>query len=109
MEATEKRTDDPGFVPFGVLPSQVPAFPLETEPGDVVFFDQSLYHAIFNGWAGRRYIALKFAHKPGSAEDVDALMEYSPYVFDPAESFLNSGSPRIRGMVEGLPELAPKG
>lgn len=100
---------DPDARPFGVEPHEMPGVALESNPGDVVFFNQSLYHAIFNGWAGRRYIALKFAHKPGSAEDVDALMEYSPYVFDPAESFLNSDSPRIRGMVEGLSELAPKG
>jgi hypothetical protein len=95
--------------PFGVEPQELPGVALESSPGDVVFFNQCLYHAVFNGWVGRRYLALKFAHRPASPEDVEALMEYSPYVFDPAEFFLKSDRPRIRGLVEGLAEMAPKG
>ena len=95
--------------PFGVEQKDMPGVALESNPGDVVFFNQCLVHAMFNGWAGRRYLALKFSDRPRSAESVEALMEYSPYVFDPAEFFLDSDRPRIRGLVEGLPELAPKG
>ena len=98
----------PGPTPFGVDGPDMPGVPLESSPGDVVFFNQSLYHAMFNGWAGRRYIALKYADTPRTVEDVEALQEYAKRVFDVHDAFRNSQSARIRGMVDRLVEAAPK-
>ena len=100
---------DPQAQPFGVEGSDLPGFPLESNPGDVVFFNHNLYHAVYNGWAGRRYIALKYAENPRSPEDVDKLTELASGVFNVHDSFLNSQSPRIRGMVDRLMAAAPKG
>ena len=99
---------DPNARPFGVDGSDLPGFPLESNPGDVVFFNHNLYHAMYHGWPGRRYIALKYAANPRSPEDVETLTEYTSIVFNVHESFLNSESPRIRGMVDRLMAAAPK-
>ena len=94
--------------PFGVEGPDLPGFPLESNPGDVVFFNHNLYHAMYNGWAGRRYIALKYAENPVGPGDVETLTEYVTNVFSVHDSFLNSESPRIRGMVDRLMAAAPK-
>ncbi len=54
--------DDPAF--FGVPGSEVPCHAVETDPGDVVLFNQSLYHAVYGKAGRRRYIALKYAARP---------------------------------------------
>ena len=87
----------------------MPFFPLETQPGDVVFFNHCLWHSVFNGWAVRRYIALKFAAKPTTAAHIASLRRWSPYAFEPDEALLNSPHPRIRRMVENLVELGKNG
>ena len=94
--------------PFGVEGPDLPGFPLESNPGDVVFFNHNLYHAMYNGWAGRRYIALKYAENPVGPGDVETLTEYVTNVFSVHDSFLNSESHRIRGMVDRLMAVAPK-
>lgn len=99
--------DDPEARPFGVDASELPGMALESEPGDVVFFNQSLYHAMFNGWPGRRYFALKYAQTPKTSADVKALHTYAGGVFDVHDSFRNNKSARIQGMVERL-DAAPK-
>ena len=96
---------DSTLITFGISGPEIPYFPVETEPGDVVFFNHCLWHAMFNGWAGRRYIALKFAAVPTTQEHIASLQRWSPYAFEPDEAFLNSTRPRIRGMVENLVEL----
>ena len=94
--------------PFGVDGPDMPGLVLESSPGDVVFFNHNLYHAMFNGWAGRRYIALKYASNPVGPRDVETLTHYATNVFSVHDSFLNSDSPRIRGMVDRLMAAAPK-
>jgi hypothetical protein len=91
---------------FGVDGPDMPGFAVESQPGDVLFFDQCLWHAVFGGWPGRHYIALKYAAKPTAAEHIESLRHYSNgEIFRPDAAFLNSARPRIRGMVEKLPEL----
>ena len=45
---------------FGVHGSEVPAQALETSPGDLVVFDQSIKHASFGGSGRRRMFAMGF-------------------------------------------------
>jgi hypothetical protein len=91
---------------FGVKSVEIPGVPLETEPGDFVLFNQCLYHSVFNGFAGRRYIALKFAAVPATNQNVARLAQSSEAVFNPIGTFADSASPRVRSMVEPLHELA---
>ena len=107
LEAVSDRTDDPEFMPFGVLPAQVPGFPLETEPGDVVFFNQDLHHGSFGG-VGRRMFSMSFATNPTSDEHVAFLQrayDATKLALRPHVSLVNSDRPRITGMVTRLLEI----
>ncbi|MSP14078.1 MAG: hypothetical protein EXR62_14125 [Chloroflexi bacterium] len=90
---------------FGVPGIELPYFPLESNPGDMVIFNQYLYHGVYQGTGRRRYIAMKFASRPVEEAHFASLQRYQAYVFHPDPVFLNSDSPRIRGMVEGLVEM----
>ena len=73
-----------------------------------MFFFQSLFHAVFNGFAGRRYIALKFAARPTMEEHFGSLVRHTPEITDPDPAFLKSSSPRIRAIVDPLLDLAAR-
>lgn len=95
--------------PFNVPGTEMPSVLLESNPGDVVFFNQSLWHAIFNGWAGRRYIALKFAANPQTDTHLASLRYYgNSMMFAPDSAWANSTNKRIQSMVESLPKLGAK-
>ena len=105
---------DPQSMPFGAPGEDLPCYPLESEPGDIVLFNHCLFHSVFGGWEGRRIIALKFAAKPANERQLNALNHTSSIfyaggdAFRPHQKFLNSKRPRIRGMVESLVELGSK-
>jgi hypothetical protein len=115
----EQRQDPgPAGTAFGVAQREIPCFPLESDPGDVVFFDQNTWHASFGGHSGRRMFTLNFGAPPRAAEHVAYLertyqsnlqhaqrMQRTPSSRVYEESFLRSDSPRIRGMVAKLVEL----
>ncbi len=100
--------EDTAPTPFGVRGVDIPGVALETEPGDFVLFNQSLYHSVFNGFAGRRYIALKFAAVPATDQDLASLVRTSDAVFNPVGTFAAGGSPRVRAMLEPLREMAAR-
>ena len=93
-------------LPFGVEGPDIPCYAFESNPGDVIFFHQNIFHAVYGGLGERRrYIAMKFAAKPTTDEHIRLIKEHTEYVFHPHEAFLNSDRPRIRGMVENLEAL----
>jgi hypothetical protein len=115
------QRSDPSAEPFGVPARDVPCFALESEPGDVVFFDQCTWHAAFGGRAGRRMFTLNFGAKPTSAAHTENLIKTyqanlgfvrtmgytnSGRVYE--DAFLASDRPRIRSMVGPLVELGFK-
>ena len=104
----QAQHSDSGLPGFGVDGPRIPSLPVESQPGDVVLFFQSLFHAVYNGFAGRRYIALKFAARPTADEHFASLARYTPEIFDPDPGFLNSTRPRIRQIVDPLLELRGK-
>ena len=63
--------------PFGVEEAEIPAYPVETEPGDVVLFNQYLWHGLHGGRKGRRFLAFKFAARPTTAAMLAARMTFS--------------------------------
>ena len=99
---------EPGLPEFGLDGPDVPSALVESQPGDVIFFFQSLFHAVFNSFPGRRYIALKFAAKPTTDEHLASLVRYTPTIFELHEAFRKSERARIRSMVDPLLELAPE-
>ncbi len=70
-----------------------------------MFFNQCLWHAAYNAWEGRRYIALEFAGKPTTDQHIATLRWYSDGAFTPNEAFLNGDSERLRGLVTQMAEL----
>ena len=94
--------------PFDVPGPNMPSVSLESYPGDAIFFSQSIWHAIFNGWAGRRYIALKFAARPQTENHLASLRHYAGNIFNPYPGWLASDDARIKSMVGELPAFGAK-
>jgi ectoine hydroxylase-related dioxygenase (phytanoyl-CoA dioxygenase family) len=103
---------------FGVAQREIPCYPLGSDPGDVVFFNQNTWHASFGGQTGRRMFTLNFGAPPRAAEHIAYLertyrsnlvhaqrMQRTPSTRVYEDSFLQSDSPRIRAMVARLVEL----
>lgn len=103
---TIPEAKNPNNMPYGVAGDQMPCHVVESRPGDVLFFNQCLWHAAYNAWEDRRYIALKFAAKPTTDQHIATLRWYSNGAFTPHEAFLNSNSERLRGLVAPMAELA---
>jgi hypothetical protein len=118
MERRNHQTPEQGnktTTPFSVGERDIPAFPLESEPGDVVFFNQNLWHASFGGRTGRRMFTINFGQKPTQDEHFDYLkrvyqsnlkhiemMQYTQRSQVYEDAFLHSDRPRIQGMVGTL-------
>ncbi len=96
---------DPDRTPFGIAGVEIRGAVLESEPGDVIFFNQCLYHSVFNGFAGRRYVALKFAAVPATEQNLDSLVRSNQAIFNPIGTFADSASPRVRAMVDPIREI----
>ena len=88
---------------FGVSGPDLPCYALESEPGDVVFFNQHLYHGVYGKQPGRRYLSLKYANRPVTESQTALLRAGS--VFTIHDTFRSSNHPRIRSMVDPLIEI----
>ncbi len=114
LRPTESAADSP----YGVDGRYVPCVALESEPGDVVVFDQRLFHASYGGKTGRRMFTINFMTEPRNASDYDILrLTYERTLKDASElgltnrdrvytdSFLQSTSSRIQNVIRTLKEL----
>jgi ectoine hydroxylase-related dioxygenase (phytanoyl-CoA dioxygenase family) len=102
------RNYEADFMPFGLAPSDVPSFAIESQPGDVVVFTENLLHGTFGGRDGRHQHALSFMANPKTDAEVSSvrtLYEGAKFGLHPAESYVASDRPRIRRMVSKLVEL----
>ena len=101
------RSQAEDFKPFGLEPTEVPCFPLETEPGDVLVHTEDILHAAFGGPPGRFQLAISFMADPTTDEQTYYVKERNVYggEFRPSETLVNSNRPRIRRMVSRLVEL----
>ena len=107
-EPLRKGNSIPDHRPFGMAPEDVPCVPLETWPGDAVVFLESMLHSSFGGKPGRQQLAIDFFANPTTDEQVRELIDSynrANMSFRPAESYVNSDNPRIRGMVSRMVEL----
>ncbi len=101
------EADNEADMPFGVAGDRMPCYVVESNPGDVLFFNQCLFHAAYHASSGRRYIALKFAGKPTTDQHIDALRRNSAKALTPHESLLTSENPRVRALVQPLADIGP--
>jgi len=101
------RNIDPDFRPFGLAPTEVPSYAIESQPGDVVVFVEETLHAAFGGKPGRQQHAINFVADPTTEEQKDlikTLYKGSRFCYRPSESYINSTKPRLRRMVSRLVE-----
>jgi len=63
------RRADRGSSGFAVSARDVPAYSVETTPGDLVVFDQNIWHSSFGGTAGRAMFTLNFGERPRGEEE----------------------------------------
>ncbi len=109
---------DPATTPYGMPARDIPCFPLESQPGDVVMFDQNTWHSSFGGKTGRRMFTLNFAARPTTPEHEAMLRKmynanlaytqteaYTRTARVYTDDFLHSDHPRIRSMADKLVEL----
>ena len=78
-EALDKYRDkgiDVDAQAFDTAPDELPAYAAESQPGDVVMFDENLYHASFGGKTGRRMFTMCYANVPAS-ESAEAFLRRS--------------------------------
>lgn len=88
---------------FGQDGSKIPAYIIETNPGDAILFSQTIFHSVyFTEHPKRRYIALKYASWPRNYSQFASLQRWQSSVFQPAPQLRNSKSPRLRSMVEPI-------
>ena len=57
-------SDDGTIKGFNISPVEVPCYAVESEPGDVIFFNNQTWHASFGGKAGKRMIQIDNKAKP---------------------------------------------
>ena len=109
LPVNEQATDTTMKV-YGLSPTDVPGVVLESDPGDIVFFSQKIYHGVYGKQPGRRYLKLRFVAWPETDEAIASLMRYGNRgrIYRPNDAFLNSDNPRIKAMVDPLLELAAR-
>jgi ectoine hydroxylase-related dioxygenase (phytanoyl-CoA dioxygenase family) len=93
---------------FGMDGADVPCYPVESRPGDVLFFNQSLFHSVYGKTGSRRYIALKYAERPRCDAQLSSLKKWSDYALHPHEGILACDRPAIRKMIEDIDQLREK-
>ena len=87
---------------FGVPGVELPCHPVEVTPGDLVIFDQYLFHSVFGKQKGRSYIAIKYAAQIESAAHYQALKEHRQDASELHEGFLQTKRRRVREIVDPL-------
>jgi len=108
LKLLRQQFDDSSSEPFGVPGDEVPAVALESQPGDMVFFSENIWHASFGGNAGRRMFTLIYYGNPDTEEKreyVSQFQERTTAMFHPHESFVNSTNPKIRDLVRVYSDL----
>lgn len=103
-----EQCGDPDFKPFGIAQSEIPSFPLESQPGDVTIFTESILHASFGGVDGRFQHALTWVRAPVKDEEfaqVRRSYETTRFSYRPCQSSIDSDNPRIRQAVKPLIDM----
>ena len=61
---------------WGVHQSELPAFPIESDPGDVLLFNHRTLHSSFGGGSERRMFTMNLGRHAKSSIEVDDLISY---------------------------------
>jgi hypothetical protein len=61
---------------WGVPQREVPAYPIESDPGDVLLFNHRTLHASFGGGSERRMFTMNLGRRARTSTEVDDLISY---------------------------------
>jgi len=64
---------------WGMAMRDVPAYPLENEPGDVLLFNHRTLHASFGGGSSRRMFTMNLGRRAQTPAEMDDLISYISY------------------------------
>ena len=93
-----RKMEEPRY--FGERGADIPCHVVDTEPGDLVVFDHSLFHGVFaEGRPARRYLALKYAAEPRDYLQAARLVRDLGGDPRPMQALIDSDRPRIRAMI----------
>jgi len=87
---------------FGMPGQDLPGYALESQPGDVVFFDHYLFHAVYGKSSDRRYLAIKYAERPVKETHFASLQRHHQDASCLSAAVRESPDPRMRAMVAPL-------
>jgi hypothetical protein len=95
---------DGGAIPesqelWNVAPREVPHFPLENEPGDVLIFNHRTLHASFGGGKQRRMFTMNLGRRAKDPKEMDDLISYISYHIRGH----GASAPYGRAMLESAP------
>ena len=108
LQILSAQKENPSKRPLGVVGEDLPCFAAETEPGDLVIFPESTWHAAFGGSPGRAQHAINFMANPTTPAEFDYLRSlYDKFLYSlhPTPQLITSDSPRLRKLVAPLVEL----
>lgn len=98
-----------GGTPLDLPPAAWPNVALETQPGDIIIFNQHLKHAAFHSGKRRRLFTLLFVEQARTPEQVEQLRAYmrfhlSAWMQEPYGELMVStaGADRMRHLRQGL-------
>ncbi len=57
----------------GLRGEDIPCYVFESEPGDVITFNELTWHAAFGGYVDRRTCTFNFYHNPKSPEEIESM------------------------------------
>ncbi len=90
---------------FGQRGADVPAYAIETDPGDVVFFNNWLFHSVYGKVHPRRSIILKFVSMPRNDRH-RVVLRREPKIRSANQLLARRAGARIRALTERLPSFA---
>lgn len=106
---------------FGLAGQDMPCVPLETVPGDLIFFHQNLWHASFGGRAGRRQLALSYGENPTTDDQMIQVRQMHKANLSNAterdnvdndrlygDVLMASDNPQLKGVAQRLLEIGLK-
>ena len=92
---------------WGVNPYELPAYAVETMPGDVLAFKEDTYHSAWGGRAGRHQHAINFSRVPKTPEEMAhlrAAYERMTYAYHPVVQNLEHENPRLGALQQPMVE-----
>ena len=91
----------------GVSPDELPAYAVETTPGDVLAFKEDTYHSAWGGRAGRHQHAINYLRIPRTPEEmahVRRAYERMTYSYHPVVQNLEHENLRLRALQQPMVE-----